>query len=80
MCCFSGHLSVEDIFAEYIRLLPEYRSCKDLEGASIKRAFFGFVPKWEDSPLKPCTARLVHIGDASGNRSALSFAGTTVYG
>lgn len=66
------------MFAEYLKLLPEYRSCNNLDGVSIKRAFFGFVPNWEDSPLKACTARLVHIGDASGNRSALSFAGNSV--
>ena len=30
---------------------------------------------WIDSPLKPCTSRLLHIGDSAGNRSALSFAG-----
>ncbi|KAL3150418.1 hypothetical protein ABBQ32_000255 [Trebouxia sp. C0010 RCD-2024] len=70
-----GRLSLEDMFAEYLRLLPEYRSCENLDGVSMKRAFFGFVPNWEDSPLKACTSRLVHIGDASGNRSALSFAG-----
>lgn len=80
LCLAAGRVSLEDMFAEYLRLLPEYRSCNNLDGVSIKRAFFGFVPNWEDSPLKACTARLVHVGDASGNRSALSFAGTAVYG
>jgi hypothetical protein len=28
-----------------------------------------------DSPLQPVTARLIHVGDSAGNRSALSFAG-----
>ena len=28
-----------------------------------------------DSPLKPVTSRLLHVGDSAGNRSALSFAG-----
>ena len=72
---FAGRISLEEMYAEYLRLLPEYRGCNNLEGVSIKRAFFGFVPNWEASPLKACTSRLVHVGDASGNRSALSFAG-----
>ena len=71
----AGRVSLEEMYGEYLQLLPQYRGCEDLEGVSIKRAFFGFVPNWEASPLKACTSRLVHVGDASGNRSALSFAG-----
>lgn len=33
-----------------------------------------------DSPLKPVTSRLLHVGDSAGNRSALSFAGACAAG
>lgn len=71
----TGRLSLEEAYSEYLRLLPQYRECRDLAGVQLQRAFFGFVPNWIDSPLEPCTSRLLHIGDSAGNRSALSFAG-----
>ena len=75
---FAGHTgraSLEDMYGDYLQLLPQYRGCADLQGVTIERAVFGFVPNWHDQPLAPCTSRLLQIGDAAGNRSALSFAG-----
>ena len=63
------------MYGDYLRLLPQYRGCADLHDVQIQRAVFGFVPNWHDQPLAPLTSRLLHIGDAAGNRSALSFAG-----
>ena len=63
------------MFSDYLELLPAYRGVPDLRGVRCLRPFHGFVPNWHDSPLAPVTARLLHIGDAAGNRSALSFAG-----
>ncbi|KAK9844003.1 hypothetical protein WJX81_001672 [Elliptochloris bilobata] len=70
-----GRASLEEIFKDYLSLLPRYRGVDDLRGVELKRAFFGFVPNWYDSPLHPVTSRLMHVGDSAGNRSALSFAG-----
>lgn len=63
------------MYDDYLRLLPQYRGVKDLEGVQVQRAVFGFVPNWHDQPLAPLTSRLLQVGDAAGNRSALSFAG-----
>lgn len=63
------------MYDDYLQLLPEYRGCGDLQGVQIQRAIFGVVPNWHAQPLAPVTSRLLHIGDAAGNRSALSFAG-----
>ena len=68
---------MKDVYADYLSDLPRYRGISDLDGVSCVRPFFGFVPNWHDTPLKPITSRLLHIGDSAGNRSALSFAGRT---
>ena len=70
-----GRASLEDMFDDYLQQLPQYRGCVNLEGVRMQRAVFGFVPNWHDQPLAPITSRLLHVGDAAGNRSALSFAG-----
>lgn len=41
----AGRLSLEEAYSEYLRLLPQYRECRDLAGVQLQRAFFGFVPK-----------------------------------
>jgi hypothetical protein len=64
-----------DAYSDYLALLPKYRGIADLQGVTCVRPVFGFVPNWHDCPLQPITARLLHVGDAAGNRSALSFAG-----
>lgn len=71
----TGRASLEDMYEDYLNLLPQYRGIPDLERMEVQRAFFGFVPNWHDSPLRPVASRILPIGDAAGNRSALSFAG-----
>ena len=75
-----GRPSLTEMFSDYLELLPQYRGVPDLRGVRCLRPFFGFVPNWHDSPLAPVTSRLLHIGDAAGNRSALSFAGQASVG
>lgn len=63
------------MYQDYLDLLPEYRGVPHLDAMQVQRAFFGFVPNWHDSPIQPVATRILPIGDAAGNRSALSFAG-----
>ncbi len=74
----TGSPSLKEVYADYLTNLPRYRDIPDLSGISCIRPFFGFVPNWHDTPLKPITSRLLHIGDSAGNRSALSFAGKSL--
>ena len=74
-CCSTGRASLHDMFQDYLDLLPEYRGVPDLDALQVQRAFFGFVPNWHDSPIRPVASRILPVGDAAGNRSALSFAG-----
>jgi lycopene cyclase CruP len=67
-------LSLEQLFDEYFRLLPDYQSI-DLEQLAWKRALFGFFPCYRNSPLRSPWDRIVHIGDSSGSQSPLSFGG-----
>jgi lycopene cyclase CruP len=67
-------LTLEDLFEEYLRLLPEYQSI-ELHQLKFQRALFGFFPSYRDSPLKPSWNRILPIGDSSGNQSPLSFGG-----
>jgi lycopene cyclase CruP len=67
-------LSVETLFDEYFRLLPEYQNTT-LEQLDIKRALFGLFPCYKDSPLVPAWDRIVSLGDGSGAQSPLSFGG-----
>ena len=41
-----GRASLEDMFCDYLALLPRYRGISDLCGVQMQRAFFGFVPNW----------------------------------
>ena len=66
---------MEEVYEDYLQLLPQYQEIDSLENVTCIRPFFGFVPNWIDSPLQPITSRLLHIGDSAGNRSQLSFAG-----
>ena len=70
----SGRASLRQMYGDYLELLPQYCGVAGLRGVSCVRPMHGFVPNWHD-PLRPLTARLLHVGDAAGNRSALSFAG-----
>ncbi len=67
-------LSLEELFEEYWRLLPEYQRCS-LDQLSIKRALFGFFPCYRESPLQLPWPRTLAVGDSSGSQSPLSFGG-----
>ncbi|YAF94122.1 MAG: FAD-dependent oxidoreductase [Nodularia sp. CChRGM 3473] len=67
-------LSLEALFAEYLRLLPEYQGVK-LSQLQFQRALFGFFPTYRQSPLKTPWNRILTVGDSSGNQSPLSFGG-----
>lgn len=67
-------LSLEDLFEEYLRLLPGYQQVT-LDQLQFKRALFGFFPCYKQSPLKLNWNRILPIGDSSGSQSPLSFGG-----
>ncbi len=67
-------ISLEAFFEEYLRLMPEYQGV-ELQQLDFKRALFGFFPSYRQSPLKTPFARILPIGDSSGNQSPLSFGG-----
>ncbi|WP_088892039.1 FAD-dependent monooxygenase [Leptolyngbya ohadii] len=66
--------SLEQIFEDYLTLLPQYQSV-DLAELQFKRALFGFFPCYRDSPLQSPWDRFLAIGDSSGAQSPLSFGG-----
>jgi lycopene cyclase CruP len=66
--------SLEDLFEDYLRLLPEYQGI-ELGQLTFQRALFGFFPCYRQSPLKPVGDRILPIGDSSGSQSPLSFGG-----
>lgn len=68
------HLGLEDLFEEYLRLLPEYQGV-ELSQLKPQRALFGFFPSYRNSPLKSAWNRILPVGDSSGNSSPLSFGG-----
>lgn len=65
--------SLETLFDDYFRLLPDYQSVS-LEQLQFKRALFGCFPCYRE-PLKPEWNYLLPIGDSSGSQSPLSFGG-----
>ena len=66
--------SLEQLFDEYFRLLPQYQGVA-LEDLKIGRSLFGFFPCYCQSPLQSQWSRIVPIGDSSGGQSPLSFGG-----
>ncbi len=68
------HLGLEDLFEEYLRLLPEYQGV-ELNQLQPQRALFGFFPSYQKSPLPSPWDRILPVGDSSGNQSPLSFGG-----
>ncbi|MBE9029401.1 FAD-binding oxidoreductase [filamentous cyanobacterium LEGE 11480] len=66
--------SLEFLFDEYFRLLPQYQNV-ELEQLDFKRALFGFFPCYRNSPLAPSWNRILPLGDSSGLQSPLSFGG-----
>lgn len=67
-------LNLETLFAEYLRLLPEYQGV-EISQLNFKRALFGFFPSYRQSPLQTPWNRILPVGDSSGNQSPLSFGG-----
>jgi lycopene cyclase CruP len=67
-------ISLQTLFDEYFRLLPDYQSVT-LAALQFKRALFGFFPCYRNSPLKSQWSRILAIGDSSGAQSPLSFGG-----
>ncbi|MBW4564069.1 MAG: FAD-binding oxidoreductase [Mojavia pulchra JT2-VF2] len=67
-------LSLEALFEEYLRLLPEYQGV-ELSNLKFQRALFGFFPAYRQSPLKTPWNRILPVGDSSGSQSPLSFGG-----
>ncbi|MGJ3247457.1 MAG: FAD-dependent oxidoreductase [Elainellaceae cyanobacterium] len=66
--------NLEDLFEEYLRLLPTYQGV-DLAQLDFKRVLFGFFPCYRHSPLQLPWDRVLAIGDSSGSQSPLSFGG-----
>ncbi|RCJ28034.1 FAD-dependent oxidoreductase [Nostoc minutum NIES-26] len=67
-------LSLEALFEEYLRLLPEYQGV-ELSQLKFQRALFGFFPTYRQSPLKTPWSHILPVGDSSGSQSPLSFGG-----
>jgi lycopene cyclase CruP len=67
-------LSLENLFEEYLRLLPQYQGV-EINQLNFKRALFGFFPSYHQSPLQTPWNRILPVGDSSGNQSPLSFGG-----
>lgn len=65
--------SLENLFADYLRLLPEYQGVA-IDSLTFKRALFGFFPGYR-SRLQVPWNRILPIGDSSGQQSPLSFGG-----
>ncbi len=66
--------TLEALFEEYLRLLPEYQNV-ELSHLQFQRALFGFFPCYRDSPLQLNWDRILPVGDSSGSQSPLSFGG-----
>jgi len=69
-----ARLSLEDLFEDYWRLLPDYQRIS-LEQLKVRRALFGFFPCYRNSPLQLPWNRTLAVGDSSGSQSPLSFGG-----
>ncbi|BAY61688.1 hypothetical protein NIES22_17550 [Calothrix brevissima NIES-22] len=67
-------IGLEDLFAEYLRLLPEYQGV-ELHQLKFQRVLYGFFPTYRQSPLKTPWNRILPVGDSSGSQSPLSFGG-----
>lgn len=66
--------SLETLFEEYFRLLPDYQNV-DVSQLQFQRALFGFFPCYRQSPLPSRWDRVLAMGDSSGSQSPLSFGG-----
>jgi lycopene cyclase CruP len=66
--------SLEFLFEEYLRLLPEYQGV-ELFQLEWKRVLFGFFPAYRNSPVTMPWSRILPVGDSSGGQSPVSFGG-----
>ncbi|MCA1993852.1 MAG: FAD-binding oxidoreductase [Coleofasciculus sp. S288] len=66
--------SLEFLFEEYLRLLPDYQSI-ELSQIGWKRVLFGFFPSYRHSPIRMPWNRILPVGDSSGAQSPVSFGG-----
>lgn len=66
--------SLEALFDDYFELMPAYQQV-ELEQLEFRRALFGILPAYRQSPLKPTWNRILQVGDSSGTQSPLSFGG-----
>lgn len=66
--------SLEFLFEEYLRLLPEYQGV-ELSQLDFQRVLFGFFPAYHDSPIRLPWSRILPVGDSSGGQSPVSFGG-----
>lgn len=66
--------SLEFLFEEYLRLLPEYQGV-ELSQLEWKRVLFGFFPSYRKSPVRMPWNRILPVGDSSGGQSPVSFGG-----
>ena len=66
--------SLEFLFEEYLRLLPDYQGV-ELSQLDFKRVLFGFFPAYRDSPIRLPWSRILPMGDSSGAQSPVSFGG-----
>lgn len=66
--------SLETLFDDYFKLLPEYQNV-ELNQLEFIRALFGIFPCYRQSPLHLKWDRILPIGDSSGSQSPLSFGG-----
>jgi lycopene cyclase CruP len=66
--------SLEFLFEEYLRLLPEYQGV-ELSQIDFQRVLFGFFPSYRNSPLRMPWRRILPVGDSSGGQSPVSFGG-----
>lgn len=66
--------SLEFLFEEYFRLLPEYQGV-ELSQLDFQRVLFGFFPAYRNSPIRLPWSRILPVGDSSGGQSPVSFGG-----
>jgi len=66
--------SLEQLTAEYFRLLPQYQSV-ELVQLHFQRFLCGVFPCYRQGPLRLPWDRILPIGDSSGSQSPLSFGG-----
>ncbi|MBW4493417.1 MAG: FAD-binding oxidoreductase [Oscillatoria princeps RMCB-10] len=66
--------SLEFLFEEYLRLLPQYQGV-EIDRLQFQRALFGLFPSYRQSPLQMPWNRILAVGDSSGCQSPVSFGG-----